>query len=79
MGEDCDQIEKVGCCHCKHAYCSDNGINYKIFTTKFRTCNHRLPMEVSRYDNIPRLERTCICSGKFGDEFPFIYAPVHIA
>ena len=40
---------------------------------KFGSCNHRLPIEAGRYGNIPRLERTHICSGKLGDEFHFIY------
>ena len=41
---------------------------------KLRTLNIRLPIELGRYVNIPRIERTCqLCnSGSVGDEFHFL-------
>ena len=40
---------------------------------KFRTVNHKLPIETGRYTRIPRNERVCkMCnSGQLGDEFHF--------
>ena len=45
---------------------------------KFRTCNHRLPIEAGRFVNLPRKERTCTCSNKLGDEFHFIFECRHV-
>ncbi len=43
---------------------------------RFRTTNHKLPIEIGRYRNIPRAERHCtLCDqGTLGDEFHFILA-----
>ena len=40
---------------------------------KFRTCNHKLPIEVGRYTNTPRINRICIfCNNNtLCDEFHF--------
>ena len=37
--------------------------------------NHRLPIEIGRYKNIPRKDRLCkLCSmGVLGDEFHFLF------
>lgn len=41
---------------------------------KFRTSNHRLPIEKGRWENVPRAERTCTkcSSNSIGDEFHYI-------
>ena len=41
---------------------------------KFRTTNHRLPIEIGRYRNIPRVERYCTACDQrtLGDEFHFV-------
>ena len=46
---------------------------YFIFV-KFRTCNHKLPIEIGRYTNIPRQERLCtLCDQRcIGDEFHYV-------
>jgi hypothetical protein len=45
--------------------------NFRIVFTKFRTSNHKLPVEKGRYVNIPREERTCtLCeTDTVGDEY----------
>ena len=45
----------------------------KYNVCKFRTVNHKLPIETGRYRSIPRNERVCeMCdSGQLGDEFHF--------
>lgn len=47
---------------------------YRIALTKFRTSNHRLPIERGRYANLPKHERLCtICDlNRVGDEFHFL-------
>ena len=42
---------------------------------KFRVCNIKLPIEVGRFTNLPRHERTChICNkDQLGDEFHFLF------
>ena len=40
---------------------------------KFRTSNHKLPVEVGRYKNIPREDRLCTNCLKMGDEYHFIF------
>ena len=40
---------------------------------KFRTANHKLPIEIGRYKNIPREDRLCTFCLKVGDEFHFIF------
>ncbi len=34
-------------------------VNLRTYLTRFRLSNHRLPIEVGRYVNIPRNERIC--------------------
>ena len=48
--------------------------NRKVFT-RFRLCNHRLPIETGRWLNIPREERICnMCNqGCIGDEFHYLF------
>ena len=45
---------------------------------KYRTCNHKLPIETGRYNGIPRQERLCSCSDKLGDEFHFLFQCTHL-
>ena len=41
---------------------------------KFRTGNHRLPVETGRYSNIPYAERRCQnCPKSIGDEYHFLF------
>ena len=41
---------------------------------KFRTGNHRLPVETGRYNNIPYAERRCQnCPNSIGDEYHFLF------
>ena len=46
----------------------------RITLTRFRTTNHRLPIETGRWLNIDRNDRTCtLCnSNKLGDEFHYL-------
>ena len=45
-----------------------------ITLCKFRTCNHRLPIEIGRWQNVDRSDRIChICqTTEIGDEFHYI-------
>jgi hypothetical protein len=47
---------------------------YRIAFSKFRTCNHKLPVERGRYTDLPRHERCCnICNSNIvGDEYHFL-------
>ena len=49
-------------------------VTYQINLTKFRTSNHKLPIEKGRYSNLPRNERHCtLCnSDQVGDEYHFL-------
>ena len=41
---------------------------------KFRTGNHKLPIETGRWENIPLNERMCIlCNLDVGDEFHYLF------
>lgn len=41
---------------------------------KFRTCNHKLPIEVGRWHKVERNERKCLfCKNNIGDEFHFLF------
>ena len=46
----------------------------RILLCRYRTCNHRLPIETGRWTNIDRNERYCqLCnSNKIGDEYHYI-------
>ena len=50
-------------------------LNYRnrITLTKFRTCNHKLPIESGRYNNTPRIDRICLTCRVLGDEFHSLY------
>ena len=55
-------------------YIDDLPLCYRIAFTKFRTANHKLPVEKGRYTNIQREQRTCnLCdSDHVGDEYHFL-------
>ena len=42
---------------------------------KFRTCNTKLPVEIGRWQNLPRKNRTCkLClRNDIGDEFHYLF------
>ena len=46
-----------------------------LVCVKFRTLNHRLPIEVGRWRNIIRENRICnLCNGRnLGDEFHYLF------
>jgi len=48
--------------------------NQRIHFCRFRTCNHKLPIETGRWSNTTRSERLCkLCNeNKLGDEFHYI-------
>ena len=48
---------------------------YRTPFSKFRLCNHQLPVEKGRYKKIPRQYRVCtLCNRNcLGDEFPFLF------
>ena len=42
---------------------------------KFRTDNHKLPVETGRWDDIAHNERTCtLCNSDVGDKFHYLFA-----
>lgn len=44
------------------------------YLTKFKTSNHRLPVETGRWHRIPFQERKCLhCNNDLGDEFHFLF------
>ena len=54
-------------------YLIDLPDSWKYIVCKYRTVNHKLPIETGRYTRIPRKERVCkMCnSGQLGGEFHF--------
>ena len=41
---------------------------------KFRTRNHKLPIEIGNWNRIPTHERFCnVCPNKIGDEFHYLF------
>ncbi len=57
------------------SHLNDN-ITYNLL--KFRTANHKLPVETGRYTNTPYEERKCIfCPHQIGDEFHYIMECQH--
>ena len=45
---------------------------------RFRTTNHKLPIEQGRWDNIDRNNRICfLCNSDIGDEFHYILQCQH--
>ena len=49
--------------------------NHRSIFTHYRTAHHRLPIEVGRWENIPRSERKCyLCDDDvIGDEYHFLF------
>ena len=46
--------------------------HYRVWITKLRTSNLKLPIEVGRWYGIPKVNRHCIlCLKNIGDEFHF--------
>ena len=43
------------------------------YLTKFRMCNHKLPIHVGRFNNVPRAERICTVCNVIGDEYHFLF------
>ena len=44
------------------------------YMIKFRTNNHRLPIEVGRWSNLETRERICnLCNSSIGDEYHYIF------
>ena len=47
----------------------------RICLTKFRLCNHKLPIELGRHMNIIRNERICVfCNKDLGDEYHYVFS-----
>jgi len=40
---------------------------------RFRTRNHRLPIEIGNWERIPINERLCLTCNKLGDEFQYLF------
>ncbi len=66
--------------HCMKSDCNITHLQTKLGTMhfntllKFKTSNHKLPVETGRWENIPRNERFCpFCPGQTGDEFHYIF------
>ena len=63
----------------KHPYGIENYLvrlpeSYRIWITKLRTSNLRLPIETGRWFNIPRHDRRCsLCKNGIGDEFHVLF------
>lgn len=53
---------------------------YKKYLVKFRTRNHRLPIETGRWRRIPRHNRTChLCHTDVGDEYHYLMSCSHFS
>ena len=67
----------------KKNFCLENyllrlGENNRLWLTKLRTSNLRLPIETGRWYNIPREDRICnLCNSGFGDEFHILFVCKH--
>ena len=45
-----------------------------FYLVKYRTSNHRLPVETGRWRQIPLHERKCLrCNNELGDEFHYLF------
>jgi hypothetical protein len=45
----------------------------QIFLSKLRTCNLKIPIEMGRWKNIPRENRSChLCNEEIGNEFHYL-------
>ncbi len=55
-------------------------MNLALTLFKFRSMNHKLPIEKGRFDDIPRELRTCnLCpSNSLGDEFHYLFECSHL-
>lgn len=55
-------------------YLNTLSIKFRNILVKFRTSNHRLPIEVGRWNNLKRHERICnLCNNnQIGDEFHYL-------
>ena len=53
--------------------------NVYKFILKFRTCNHKLPIEIGRYANIERYLRICryCTTNTVGDEYHYLFECTH--
>ena len=48
-------------------------INLRIWTTRFKIANHRLPIETGRWRNLDKDKRICtLCNNSIGDEYHFL-------
>lgn len=57
----------------QHYLLSNISTKNKILLCKFRTSNHKLPIETGRWSNIPKSDRICtLCFEDIGDEFHYI-------
>ena len=67
----------------KKNFCLENyllrlGENNRLWLTKLRTSNLRLPIETGRWYNIPREDRKCtLCNDGIGDEFHLLFICKH--
>jgi hypothetical protein len=53
--------------------CTDIFMDNVITLARFRTSNHKLPIETGRWNNIPRDQRIChLCGLEMGDEYHYI-------
>ena len=55
-------------------YLVEMDVSFSYFLVKFRTSNHRLPIEEGRFNQIARADRKClVCdSNDIGDEYHYI-------
>ena len=60
---------------------SDIPVYYKKCLTKYRTTNHRLPIEVGRWNNVIRNDRKCeLCNlDEIGDEYHYLLVCSHFS
>ena len=65
---------------CFEPYLSKLPMNLALILFKFRSMNHKLPIEKGRFDDIPRELRTCnLCtSNSLGDEFHYLFECSHL-
>ena len=63
---------------CMEKYLTHLPKNYYLSLYKFRTTNHKLPIETGRWEGVPLNERKCpLCNIDIGDEFHFIFKCTH--
>ena len=54
-------------------YLLKSPVSLRIYLTKFRVSNHKLPIERGRYENLERSERKCNVCHVLGDKFHFLF------